>query len=118
MSEPTSKNADPAIPEWDWGSDPEHDEEKKHKVLIPLPLPYTPSQYLNLLMSQSSLRHHCETRCSSKHTYYVVTCQSPLVTLLHEFRNTIHREIFAPVLFSQLLSSASEFNTGQMLCLK
>lgn len=102
MSEPASKNADPAIPEWDWGSDPEHDEEKKHKVLIPLPLPYTSSQYLNLLISQSSLLHHCETRCSSKHTYYVFICQSPSVMILLKFHNTIHREIFVPLLFLPL----------------
>lgn len=40
MSKSTGKNADLAIQEWDWGSDPEHDEEKRHKVLILLPLPY------------------------------------------------------------------------------
>lgn len=40
VSKRTGKTANLAIPEWDSGSDPEHDEEKRHKVLILLPLPY------------------------------------------------------------------------------
>lgn len=76
MSKRTGKNANIAILEWDSGSDPEHDEEKRHKVLILLPLPYP------------YLTYHWETRRSCKHTYYAFTCQSHSVMILLKFPST------------------------------
>ncbi|XP_034332548.2 inositol hexakisphosphate and diphosphoinositol-pentakisphosphate kinase 2 isoform X1 [Magallana gigas] len=57
VSEPASKNADPAIPEWDWGSDPEHDEEKKHKEEKPSNLPIASVSEPIEILSPSSNSH-------------------------------------------------------------
>lgn len=41
-----------------------------------------------LSLSHLSLGHHCETRCSCKHTYYAFTCQSHSVMILLKFPST------------------------------
>lgn len=75
----TGKNADLAIQEWDWGQWPGTRWEETQGTN-----PVTTT----ISLSHLSLGHHCETRCSCKHTYYAFTCQSHSVMILLKFPST------------------------------
>nr|XP_022292348.1 inositol hexakisphosphate and diphosphoinositol-pentakisphosphate kinase 2-like isoform X3 [Crassostrea virginica] len=60
VSEPTCKSPNPEIPEWDWGSDPEHDDEKKLKNEKPSSLPIIASVSEPIEIVSSSPNSHPE----------------------------------------------------------
>nr|XP_022292489.1 inositol hexakisphosphate and diphosphoinositol-pentakisphosphate kinase 2-like isoform X6 [Crassostrea virginica] len=60
VCEPTCKSPNPEIPEWDWGSDPEHDDEKKLKNEKPSSLPIIASVSEPIEIVSSSPNSHPE----------------------------------------------------------
>ncbi|XP_078322420.1 inositol hexakisphosphate and diphosphoinositol-pentakisphosphate kinase 2-like isoform X4 [Crassostrea virginica] len=60
VSEPTCKSPNPEIPEWDWGSDPEHDDDKKLKNEKPSSLPLIASVSEPIEIVSSSPNSHPE----------------------------------------------------------